>query len=471
MADAPDDADEVGGRGDGHGRTFQESFQKALRGLETGVDGLTERSADREIIQAEREPGPGAHPGSWATPSPGLSLGRDFDAHRHRPLVPGADRVKLILHGKLDQLKGRNWSRCRSPSCASLKKGFSTAPGQAAQAPTSSRCASAATRWRAPGLQAGGHLRAEFATQTAYMYSTYEENARPSPPAKRRSWCWAAAPTASARASSSTTAASTRRWPCARTATRPSWSMQPRDRFHRLRHQRPPLLRAGDAGRRARDRRQGKAHWRDRAVRRPDAAEAGAGPGGEGVPIIGTTPDMIDAPKTASASRSCCTTLPACASRPTATARTEAGRCRKLANAGLPAGGAPQLCAGRPRDGNRPRRRGPRTLYARSRQGQQRLPVLLDRFLNDAIEVDVDCISDGVGVIHRRRDGASRQPASTPATACSLPPYYAVRRRGTSSPPDGRHGPRAQGRRPDERQFAIQGDGGERPPARSTCWK
>ncbi|HEU5177580.1 MAG TPA: carbamoyl-phosphate synthase large subunit, partial [Burkholderiales bacterium] len=32
------------------GRTFQESFQKALRGLETGIDGLTERSTDRDEI-------------------------------------------------------------------------------------------------------------------------------------------------------------------------------------------------------------------------------------------------------------------------------------------------------------------------------------------------------------------------------------------------------------------------------------
>src|ERR1700754_3046846 len=35
------------------GRTFQESFQKALRGLETGIDGLTERSRDRDEIVEE----------------------------------------------------------------------------------------------------------------------------------------------------------------------------------------------------------------------------------------------------------------------------------------------------------------------------------------------------------------------------------------------------------------------------------
>ena len=41
------------------GRTFQESFQKALRGLEVGVDGLDEFSTDLDdIIQEINEPGP-----------------------------------------------------------------------------------------------------------------------------------------------------------------------------------------------------------------------------------------------------------------------------------------------------------------------------------------------------------------------------------------------------------------------------
>ena len=43
----------------GIGRTFQESFQKALRGLEIDVDGLTEQSSDKnEVIKELREPGP-----------------------------------------------------------------------------------------------------------------------------------------------------------------------------------------------------------------------------------------------------------------------------------------------------------------------------------------------------------------------------------------------------------------------------
>src|ERR671913_570892 len=41
------------------GRSFQESFQKALRGLEVGVDGLNQRTRDRETLEKELgEPGP-----------------------------------------------------------------------------------------------------------------------------------------------------------------------------------------------------------------------------------------------------------------------------------------------------------------------------------------------------------------------------------------------------------------------------
>ncbi len=50
--------------------------------------------------------------------------------------------------------------------------------------------------------------------------------------------------------------------------------LQPGDGLDGLRHVRPPVLRAADARRRARSDGEGKAGRRDRAVRRPDAAEA-----------------------------------------------------------------------------------------------------------------------------------------------------------------------------------------------------
>ena len=41
------------------GRTFQESFQKALRGLEVGVEGMNEKTKDHEVLREELgEPGP-----------------------------------------------------------------------------------------------------------------------------------------------------------------------------------------------------------------------------------------------------------------------------------------------------------------------------------------------------------------------------------------------------------------------------
>ena len=55
--------------------------------------------------------------------------------------------------------------------------------------------------------------------------------------------------------------------------------LEPRNRQHRLRHQRPAVLRAADDRGRAEHLRSRAARRRDRAVRRSDAAEPGPGPG------------------------------------------------------------------------------------------------------------------------------------------------------------------------------------------------
>jgi carbamoyl-phosphate synthase large subunit len=61
-------------------------------------------------------------------------------------------------------------------------------------------------------------------------------------------------------------------------------------------------------------------------------------------------------------------------------------------------------------------------------------PVLLDRFLNDAIEVDVDCISDGkdvvIGGIMQHIEQAGVHSGDS---ACSLPPYSCSRPYRTKS--------------------------------------
>ena len=51
-------------------------------------------------------------------------------------------------------------------------------------------------------------------------------------------------------------------------------------------------------------------------------------------------------------------------------------------------------------------------------------PVLLDRFLNDATEVDVDCISDGEAVfIGGVMEHIEQAGVHSGDSACSLPPY------------------------------------------------
>ncbi|MCY4903305.1 hypothetical protein OVY61_24715, partial [Salmonella enterica subsp. enterica serovar 1,4,[5],12:i:-] len=51
-------------------------------------------------------------------------------------------------------------------------------------------------------------------------------------------------------------------------------------------------------------------------------------------------------------------------------------------------------------------------------------PVLLDRFLNDAIECDVDCLSDGKRVfIGGVMEHIEQAGVHSGDSACSLPPY------------------------------------------------
>ena len=69
-------------------------------------------------------------------------------------------------------------------------------------------------------------------------------------------------------------------------------------------------------------------------------------------------------------------------------------------------------------------------------------PVLIDRFLNDAIEVDVDAVSDGkdvlIGGIMEHIEQAGMHSGDS---ACSLPPFSLSRRAaGRAAPPDRRDG-------------------------------
>ncbi|HLU49884.1 MAG TPA: carbamoyl-phosphate synthase large subunit, partial [Planctomycetota bacterium] len=90
------------------GRTFQESFQKALRGLETGIDGLDERSDDEDDIRRELgEPGPDRILYVADAMRIGMSLEEIFDESAIDPwfLAQIADIVRLEGEVRRRQLK------------------------------------------------------------------------------------------------------------------------------------------------------------------------------------------------------------------------------------------------------------------------------------------------------------------------------------------------------------------------------
>ena len=215
------------------GRTFQESLQKALRGLETGVDGLDEKTTDPEVLETELgDPGPER---IWYV-ADAFRCGLSFEQiERDTHIDPWFLAQIEDMVRQETELKGRHLEDLDARALRTLKRnGFSDRRLATLLAASESqvrerRCALEVR----PVYKRVDTCAAEFATNTAYMYSTYEEECGP-PTRARRSWCSGGAPIGSARGSSSTTAACTLHSRCARSATRPSWSTAIRRRFRRI---------------------------------------------------------------------------------------------------------------------------------------------------------------------------------------------------------------------------------------------
>jgi carbamoyl-phosphate synthase large subunit len=128
------------------GRTFQESFQKALRGLETGIDGLTERSTDREeIVEEIGEPGPER----ILFVGDAFRLGMTLDEiHEETAIDPWfLAQIEQIIQAE-KALDGRVLdSLSRDEMFFLKKKGFSDRAWPSCWARTSTRCGPSAMRW------------------------------------------------------------------------------------------------------------------------------------------------------------------------------------------------------------------------------------------------------------------------------------------------------------------------------------
>ncbi len=86
-------------------------------------------------------------------------------------------------------------------------------------------------------------------------------------------------------------------------------------------------------------------------------------------------------------------------------------------------------------------------------------PVLLDSYLSDAIEVDVDALCDGTNVhVAGIMEHIEEAGVHSGDSACCLPPHSLDRRhRRRAETPDRADGPRPPCRRPDERPVRDQG--------------
>ena len=157
------------------GRTFQESFQKALRGLEDGSDGLNEMSVnEEEIIKELREPGPKR---VWFVGDAfrqGLSIDEVFQHSKIDPWF--LTQIKDLID--LEALfKGKKIDLIPKDEIFTLKsKGFSDSRIAFILGNEESLIRGYRDKHNIhPVFKRVDTCAAEFSTNTAYLYSTYEE--------------------------------------------------------------------------------------------------------------------------------------------------------------------------------------------------------------------------------------------------------------------------------------------------------
>jgi carbamoyl-phosphate synthase large subunit len=143
-----------------------------------------------------------------------------------------------------------------------------------------------------------------------------------------------------------------------------------------------------------------------------------------GVPIIGTSPDMIDAAEDRERFQGLLQKL-GLRQPPNATARTEPEALEKAAALGYPLVVRPSyVLGGRAMEIVHEQRDLERYMREAVKVSNDS-PVLLDRFLNDAIECDVDCLRDPEGhtFIGGVMEHIEQAGVHSGDSACSLPPY------------------------------------------------
>ncbi|MDA1034451.1 MAG: carbamoyl-phosphate synthase large subunit [Proteobacteria bacterium] len=168
------------------GRTFQESFQKALRGLETGVNGLSSKTKDIDlIINQLRQPGPER---IWFL-ADGFRLGMSLnDIHQESKIDPWF----LIQIQELIQLENKISSyNLNDLDAATLlqykKKGFSDERLAELMAVSQKQIRDLRNQLKVkPVYKRVDTCAGEFETSTAYMYSSYDQECEALPTSNKK---------------------------------------------------------------------------------------------------------------------------------------------------------------------------------------------------------------------------------------------------------------------------------------------
>ena len=406
------------------GRTFQESFQKALRGLETGIDGLTERSSDREeIVQEIGEAGPERILYVGDAFRIGMSLQEVFEETAIDPWFLA--QIEQLTQNEA-ALAGRSVASLSKFEWRFLKqKGF--ADRRLAKLLASSEHDVRSRRHALgvrPVYKRVDTCAAEFATQTAYMYSTYDEECEAQPSTRKKIMVLGGGPNRIGQGIEfdyccvhAALAMREDGYETIMVNCNPETVSTDYDTSDRLYFEPVTLedvLEIVD-----KERPEGVIVQYGGQTPLKLALELERA----GVPIIGTSPDSIDIAEDRERFQQLLQRL-GLKQPPNRTARTEEQALILAQEIGYPLVVRPSyVLGGRAMEivhGDKDLERYMREAVRVS----EKSPVLLDRFLDDAIEVDVDCISDGVDVIIGGiMEHVEQAGIHSGDSACSLPPY------------------------------------------------
>ncbi len=407
------------------GRTFQESFQKALRGLEVGVDGMNEKTQDREVLEKELgEPGPDRIWYVGDAFAQGMSVDEVFELTKIDRwfLIQIEEIVKIELELETTQLSALSATELRQLK----QKGFSDR--RLAKQLKSTEAEVRARRHELgirPVYKRVDTCAAEFATNTAYMYSTYDQECEAEPTNHKKimvlgggpnrigqgiefDYCCVHAALAMREDGYETIMVN-----CNPETVSTDYDTSDRLYFEPLTledvleivdKEKPTGVIVQYGGQ--------------------TPLKLALGLEAAGVPIIGTSPDMIDAAEDRERFQKLLHNL-GLRQPPNATARTETEALEKAAELGYPLVVRPSyVLGGRAMEIVHEQRDLERYMREAVKVSNDS-PVLLDRFLNDAIECDVDCLRDPSGrtFIGGVMEHIEQAGVHSGDSACSLPPY------------------------------------------------